>query len=48
MCSGVVVITTAHLHSTNPNIGFAQVQTLLTACWRFTVVRISDNGTDWK
>ena len=30
------------------NSGSAQVQILLVACWRFTMVRISDNGPGWK
>ena len=30
------------------NSGSAQVQTLLAACWRFAMVRISDNGPGWK
>ena len=30
------------------NSGSAQVKTLLVACQRFAVVRISDNGPDWK
>ena len=30
------------------NSDSAQVQTLLTACWRFAMVRISDNGPCWK
>ena len=30
------------------NLGSAQVQTLLKACRRFAMVRISDNGPGWK
>ena len=30
------------------NSGSAQVQTLLAACQRFAMVRISDNGPGWK
>ena len=30
------------------NSGSAQVQTLLAACRRFAMVRISDNGPGWK
>ena len=30
------------------NSGSAQVQILHAACWRFAMVRISDNGPDWK
>ena len=43
---GVVVITTGELHSTKPELRFcaAQAQTLLAACRRFAIVRISDNG----
>ena len=29
-------------------LGSAQVQILLAACWRFEMVKISDNGPDWK
>ena len=42
--NGVVVITTAQLHSTKP--GSAQVQILLEVCRRFAMVRISDNCPD--
>ena len=28
--------------------GFAQIQNLLAACWRFAIVRIFDNGPGWK
>ena len=41
---GVVLATTAQLHSTKPDLGFARVQTLLLACRRFWMVMISDNG----
>ena len=44
--NGVVVITTAQLHSTKP--GSAQVQILLAARRRFAMVRISNNCPDWK
>ena len=30
------------------NLGSAQAQILLAACWRFVMVRISDNGPGWK
>ena len=30
------------------NSGSAQVQTLLAACRRFAMVKISDNGPGWK
>ena len=30
------------------NSGSAQAQILLRACWRFAMVRISDNGSGWK
>ena len=42
-----LVIATAQLHSTKPE-GSAQAQTLLAECWRFAMVRISDNGPGWK
>ena len=41
---GVVVITTAQLHSSKPELSFAQVQILLAACRRFAMVRTSDSG----
>ena len=44
----VVVITNAQIHSTKPELGSAQVQSLLVACRRFAIVRISDNGSGWK
>ena len=28
--------------------GSAQVKILLVACWKFEIVRISDNGSGWK
>ena len=46
-CCGVVVITTVQLQL-SLNSDSAQVQTLLMACQRFTMVRISDNGPNWK
>ena len=45
---GVVVITTAHLYQLGLNSVSAQVQTLLTACRRFAMVRISDSGPGFK
>ena len=30
------------------NSGSAQIQLLFKACWRFAMVRISDNGRDTK
>ena len=45
---GVVVITTPQLHSTKPELRFCVVQTLLPACRRSAMVRISDNGPGWK
>ena len=45
---GVVVIITAQLQSTKPELSFAQVQVLLAACRRFEMVRTSDNGPVWK
>ena len=41
---GVVVFTTAQIYSTNST----QVQTQLTACRRFAMVRIPDNGPGWE
>ena len=41
---GVVLATTAQLHLTKPDLGFARVQTLLVACRRFRMVMISDNA----
>ena len=38
---GVVVITTAQLPSTKPEL-------MLTVCWRFAMVRISSSGPGWK
>ena len=32
----------------NINSGSDKVQTLLAACWKFTMVRISDKGPGWK
>ena len=40
---GVVIITTAQLHSIKLNSGSAQVQILNLVCQRFEMVRISDN-----
>ena len=45
---GVVVITTAQLHSTKPELSSAQVQILFMACRRFAIVKISDSGPGWK
>ena len=45
---GVVVISTLQPHSTVPELMFWQVQNLLLACRRFTMVRISDNRHGWK
>ena len=45
---GVVVITTAQLHSSKPELSSAQVQILLAVCRTFVTVRISDNGPGWK
>ena len=44
----IVVIITAQLHSSKPELSSAQVQTLLAACRRFAMVRISGNGPGWK
>ena len=45
---GVVVMTTAQLHSTKPELRFCAGSNLLAACRRFEMVRISDNGPGWK
>ena len=45
---GVVVITTAQLHSTKSELGFCVGSNLLAARQRFAMVRISDNGPGWK
>ena len=44
---GAVLIATAQLHSARPELRFC-VESLLAACWRFAMVRISDNGPGWK
>ena len=49
--NGVVVQWLSLLHNfiqLSLNSGSAQVQILLAACWRFVMVRISDNGPGWK
>ena len=49
--SGAVVEWLSLLHNfiqLSLNSGSAQFQTLLAACQRFTMVRISDNGPGWK
>lgn len=43
---GVVVNTIVQLHSTKS--GSALVQILLTECWRFAIMRISESGHGWK
>ena len=43
---GVVVNTIAQLHSIKS--GSAMVQILLTECWRFAIMRISESGHGWK
>ena len=45
---GVVVITTAQLHSTKPELRFCAGSNPTRACWRFAMVRISDSGPGWK
>ena len=48
---GAVVYWLSLLHNfilQSLNSGSAQVQILLTVCWRFAMVRISDNGPSWK
>ena len=44
----VVDITTAQLHSTKPELSAGQVQSPPAVCQRFEIVRISENGPDWK
>ena len=47
--SGVVVIFTAQLYSTKPELSFCvQVQILIAAYQRSEMVRMSDNGPGWK
>ena len=41
--SSLVVVTTAQLHSTKPELSSAQIQILLATCQRFVMVRILDN-----
>ena len=48
---GAVVYRVILLHNfiqISLNSGPVKVQILLTACWRFAMVRISDNGTGCK
>ena len=47
---GVAVITQAQLHSTRFKLRLCTtwVQILPVAFWRSTIVKISDNGPDWK
>ena len=47
-CHGVVVINTGQLHSTESELRFCEVQTLLVVFQGFAMVRISDNGPSWK
>ena len=44
----VVVITTTQLHSAKPELRLCAGSNLLTACRKFAMVRISDNGPCWK
>ena len=41
--SSLVVVTTAQLHSSKPELSSAQIQILLATCQRFVMVRILDN-----
>ena len=41
-CYGVVVINTVQLHSTEFELRFCEVQTMLVVCQRSAMVRISD------
>ena len=43
---GAEVLWLKLLHNLIQQTGFAQVQILLAACWKFARVRISDNGPD--
>ena len=47
-CHGIVVINTGQLHSTESELRFFEIQTLLVVCQSFAMVRISDNGPSWK
>ena len=40
----VVIITTAQLYSTKPELRFSQIQVLLVVCQRLAMVRTSDYG----
>ena len=42
---GVMVVTTAQLHSTKPELKFCAGSV---ACQRFAMLRISDSGPSWK
>ena len=44
----VVVLTTAQLHLTKLELRFCTGSNPAAACQRFTIVRISDNGSCWK
>ena len=49
--SGVIfprIMAPVQLSQLSLNSGSAQVQNLLAACQRFTMVRIPDNGPGWK
>ena len=46
--SNEVVITTAQLHSTKPELRFSTGSNPAAACRRFAMMRISDNGPGWK
>ena len=43
----LVVITTAQIYSTKPELILVQIKSCST-CWRFAMVRMSDNGPGWK
>ena len=45
---GVVVITTAQLHSTKPELRFCAGSNPARGMLRFAMVRISDSGPGWK
>ena len=45
---GVVVITTAQLYSTKPELRFCTGSNPVRGCRGSTMVKISDNGPGWK
>ena len=45
---GIMVITTAHLHSTKPELRFCAGSNPARGVSEIVMVRISDNGPGWK